>query len=358
MSIRGIVSLQPPENRAVHASLSALSYFYGAVVDLRNWLYDRHFLPTYHSPLPVVCVGNLVAGGSGKTPLVLALAAALKARGHTPVILSRGFGGRLRGPHLVGDSDSVECVGDEPLLMARRGLCAVVIARDRVSGTRFIEGMGCATVILLDDGFQHRRLGRICNLACFFAGSDEAIEAIVKGSLLPVGRFREDRSAGLRRADGVVFSDRGGRMTDEMLSLAGKVIPPSLPVYHVRAQAEPPIRGGEFLAPGPVWLLSAIANPDGFRQAMEGAGYPVIGESRFPDHHQFSPAELQSVIGAAKMDNGAECSIVCTEKDWVKLATDVRDTVWVAKLSVYIPHELISMIDSKIAAHRLQSPLA
>ncbi len=357
MSIRGIVSHPLPENRGVHQFLGALSYLYGAVMDVRNWLYDRHLLPTYHSPIPVVCVGNLIAGGSGKTPLVLALAAALKERGHTPVILSRGYGGELQGPHVVGKADSAERVGDEPLLMAQRGVCDVVIARDRVSGTRLIESMGCASVILLDDGFQHRRLGRICNLACFFAGSDDAIQAIVKGSLLPLGRFREERVAGLRRADGVVFSDRGGKMTEEMFSQARKVIPPSLPVYHVRAQVAPPIRGGEVLAPGSVWLLSAIANPDGFRHAMEGAGYVVVGESRFPDHHQFSSAELQRVIGAAQMGNGAECSIVCTEKDWVKLATDVRDTVWVAKLIVDVPQELIFMIDSRIAAHRSQSQL-
>src|SRR5262249_9157237 len=113
---------------------------YGAVTNFRNYLYDQEILPTYKSTLPVVSIGNVTAGGTGKTPLTLCIAERLKERGHSPVVLSRGYGGSRCGPWLVDlQKDTAATVGDEPLLLTRRLGVPVVISRERAAGARLIE---------------------------------------------------------------------------------------------------------------------------------------------------------------------------------------------------------------------------
>ena len=324
------------ELKAIRLLAGFLSGIYCLITKWRNLLYDYSLLPVYQPRIPVVCVGNLTAGGTGKTPLVLALVASLIEKGEAPVILSRGYGGRLRGPHKVVVNDLSENVGDEPLLMARRSGCDVVIARDRVAGARFVENGGAATVIVLDDGFQHRRLGRVCNIVSFFVGTERAVEEILAGELLPKGRFREDRDRGLARADFVALCERGGGFSDLMRSRVRSCIPRHLPIFEIAAKATPPKKNDTVLEQGPVWLFCAIANPEGFFNSVKCQGYTIAGTTWFPDHHQWSLKELADL-----KERAALASLVCTEKDWIKLPATLREDVWVVFLTVELPEGLV-----------------
>lgn len=326
--------------------LFPLSKLYELITTARNACYDTGIFPTHSAGIPVVCIGNLTAGGSGKTPLVLALARELIARGHQPVILSRGYGGRRRGPHRVSSEDDAEAVGDEPLLMARRGVCPVVIARDRVIGAQFISDARIGSVILLDDGMQHRRLGRVCNIATFFAGNDEAVDAIVEGALLPLGRFRENRDAGLRRADLIALCERGGRSADRCIERSRSVLPATIPSFLVGASVSRPLQAGQPLAAGSIiWIFCGIANPESFVESMLGGEYVVAGVTCFPDHHQLLDEERNVLIRNAK-NHGA--TLVCTEKDWVKLSSPLKDDVGVVYLEAEVPAVLVDLVEQRI----------
>ena len=292
-----------------------LSMLYGLGTRARNALYDRGILRVHRVGVPVLSVGNLTAGGSGKTPLVLALVDQVRLLGWSPVVLSRGYGGTLRGPHLVQARDRPELVGDEPLMMARRDRCPVVIARDRVLGARWIVQQQLGTVIVLDDGFQHRRLYRDLDVVSVDVSSTDSGRAFLAGRLLPVGRFREARDRALQRVDLVILNHRQPQQAIDDCTLA-----------HVRAhcrdhevleafcEAESPrlLGNGTVVPTGPVWAFCAIANPEPFFRTLEGLGYGIKRRFTFPDHHTLSRAERQEILQT-------ELPVICTEKDAVKL---------------------------------------
>ena len=199
------------------AVLSALSVLYGCGVLLRNRLYDSKVFKTYRSALPVISIGNLTVGGNGKTPLCHFLAEQLRERGMQPVILSRGYGGSLRGPHRVTDSDTPDLVGDEPLLLSFLCRVPVYVSRSRVAGVQLIEQQKTGNIVILDDGFQHRALHRDLDVISSFVGTPQAIENLVEGQLLPLGRFREDRDEGLARATLLVLAERRSLGASEQL---------------------------------------------------------------------------------------------------------------------------------------------
>jgi len=300
--------------------LAPLAVLFGLITRTRNYLFDRGYLASYESSLPVISVGNLTVGGNGKTPLCLYLVERLKAQGYKPVILSRGYGGSLVGPHRVDKNDSPSAVGDEPLLMARSGGVPVVIARARADGARLIEREGLGDLIILDDGFQHRKLKRDLDIIAAFAGADEALEDFSRGELLPLGRFREDRDVGLRRASMVVASYRSVLSTgtefgnvDERLQ---RVVPSGLPLF--RAYYEfvdvRSLRTARVIEPRAVHAFAGIANPLGFFESLRCVGFTVERTHAFPDHHAFTEQELTRLIVA-----NPDALFVCTEKDGVKL---------------------------------------
>ena len=300
--------------------LKGLSVLYGAVTRMRNYLYDCGVARSYTSSLPVVSIGNLTVGGNGKTPLCLYVVHELKARGYTPVILSRGYGGSNRAPRLVLDADSPDLVGDEPLLMAQTSGAPVVVARSRSAGARLIERESLGDVIILDDGFQHRKLARELDIISAFAGTEEAVEAFVGGELLPVGRFREDRDAGLRRSSLFVVSFRrvlaaGEDMpavNDRLLSL----VPSGVTVFRAAYELSEvrSLGDGSTVPPQGVHAFAGIANPEGFFDSVAHVGFEVAARHEFPDHHPFSESEVAKLV-----DGNPGTLFVCTEKDAVKI---------------------------------------
>jgi tetraacyldisaccharide 4'-kinase len=293
---------------ALRQSLWPLGYLYGAGVWLRDVAYRSGIARSHALPVPVWSVGNLTAGGTGKTPLVLWLAGRLRAAGVRVGVLARGYR-RAPGAEL----------NDEGMLLARRlpGLLQVQDP-DRLRGGRELVRRG-AELVLLDDGFQHRRLRRDLDLVCL-----DAADPFAGRVLLPAGDLREFRSA-LRRAQIGVLT-RADRLSAEQLAERRARIARVAPDLALHAARHAPAgfvrRPGGALAPDDsvrgrrVLLLAAIARPDAFAATLAGLGAEVVAQVVRRDHHHWSAGELAQVAARARE---AGASVVTTEKDDVKL---------------------------------------
>jgi len=300
---------------------------FGAGVALRGALYDAGLLAAARAPAPVISVGNLAVGGAGKTPVTLALARLLQARGRTVAVLSRGYGATRADARVVSDGravllDAAEG-GDEPVLLARRlpGLRVLCGPRRADLAARAVEALG-ADVLLLDDGLQHRALARDLDVVVL-----DAANPVGNGRLLPAGPNREPLSA-LRRA-GLCWLSRADqaepaalvRWRERLRALTGlePVESRHAPLDLVDGTLGRPL-GLEALRGLPVLLLSGLARPGAFRRTVEGLGARVVGERRHPDHHRFGAAELDEAFAAAAAAGAAR--VLTTEKDAVRLAPE------------------------------------
>jgi tetraacyldisaccharide 4'-kinase len=293
--------------------LSVLSAAYGRVARLRRSWYARHPDARRRLDRPVVSVGNLVVGGSGKTPLVAAIARLLLAAGERPAILSRGYGRRrvVDGVLVVSDGtrvlQPVTCSGDEPLMLARQlpGV-PVLVAPDRFLAGRVAERQLDATVLLLDDGFQHLQLARDVDLLLVDA-------ADLAEPVLPSGRLREPLDAA-SAADAVLVAGDPAQAAAVAgwlgLSRSFAVVP--------RYGTLRIVPGGEVMSGRPrVFATSGIARPGRFSDALRAEGWDVAGEMRFADHYWYTRRDLDRIHGAARRV-GAEV-VVTTEKDAVRM---------------------------------------
>jgi tetraacyldisaccharide 4'-kinase len=276
--------------------LNPLSAIYGVVVWTRNALYDRSVLPTRSLQGPVVSVGNLSAGGSGKTPFVILLAELLKARGVKLDVLSRGYGRQSRGVFLVDPAGLPKDFGDEPLLMARKLQLPVIVGEDRYEAGKFAESKFGPQLHLLDDGFQHRGLRRDFNIV-LVTPQDAA------DRLLPAGRLREPL-ASLSRADATVLAS-GARA--ESFPLEGKL------VWRVRRGIAP-----SNVPPQPV-VFCGIARPQSFVLQLRAANIEPAAEAFYRDHHAYSETDVRELL-ALKQKSGAG-GFLTTEKDAVNLGS-------------------------------------
>jgi tetraacyldisaccharide 4'-kinase len=300
-----------------------LSWLYGVGVTLRNRRYDRDPSASTKLPVPVVSVGNLTVGGSGKTPFVAALARELLARGERVAVLSRGYGRRSKSPFvLVSDGTrilaSADDSGDEPLELARvvQGL-AVAVGPDRaVAGRKLLEELG-RHVLLLDDGFQHRRLRRDLDLVCF-----DAREPVASLRLLPRGRLREPLES-LSRADAVVWTRWSeDAPSEELKGLVSRAVT-ELPAIRARERllGFSPLDGSEALGPEyfrgcPVGVLLGVARPE---RVVESIPAEVVFTAARRDHHPWDPAEVEALAEDAKRRGAV--ALLTTGKDAVKIAS-------------------------------------
>jgi len=274
--------------------LNPLSTIYGAVVGARNRLYDSGLLKARRLKGPVVSVGNLSAGGSGKTPFVMLLGELLKARGIKFDVLSRGYGRQSRGVLLVNPGGLPAHFGDEPLLIARKLQVPVIVGEDRYEAGGFAEEKFGPQMHLLDDGFQHRALARDFDIVLVTA-QDAADQ------LLPAGRLREPLSS-LRRADAIVLTSGA---SPESFSLEGKA------VWRVRRGIIP-----QSVPPRPV-VFCGIARPQNFVLQLRTANIEPVAEAFYRDHHSYTEKDIRELL-ALKQHSEAE-GFVTTEKDAVNL---------------------------------------
>jgi len=245
--------------------------------------------------IPMISVGNITAGGSGKTPFVIWLATRLKSEGFRPVILCRGDGGKGGMPELLSDNSTPQKVGDEAVLLYQKSDCPVISGHDRIQATTMAEA--CGDIMILDDGFQYLQLKRVCDIVLIPA------EGIGNGQLIPAGPLRESVDA-LNRADLIV---RTGQ-SDKIKPLSSNK---EWQWWCCEAQLEQ-VAGPSSEKPGMAVALTAIARPGRFIQSLEKTGMDVVESFTFPDHHPFSTHDIQQVL----QHNEA---VVVTAKDAVKL---------------------------------------
>lgn len=303
-------------------ALTPLSLGFSALVWGRNLLYDRRWLPSERLPLKVVSVGNLTVGGTGKTPFVLWLAQALQSRGHQVGILTRGYLGKNTTATVVGIAGQALAtpveVGDEAVMLARSFAGVVIAGRDRVAAARLARERFGVDVVILDDGFQHRRLARAVDLLLVHGKN-----GIGNGWLLPAGPLREPLAA-VRRAHMLILTKGGVHSDDAERALGRMVTSHYLPVFFANLKPTALISSTQrqwrelplgLLGGRRVVALSGVADPVPFYQFLQDWEAEVIEVIEFPDHHTYTQADWLALSHASQ-----KCDlIVTTEKDLVKL---------------------------------------
>jgi tetraacyldisaccharide 4'-kinase len=257
----------------------------------------------FDAGIPVLCVGNYHVGGAGKTPTVKALTKLLRDLGETPVVLSRGYGGRLRGPIMVDSQRHVAAdVGDEPLMLART--VPVVVARDRIGGVALARSQG-ASVILMDDGFQNPAIAKDTSLIVI-----DGDRGLGNARVFPAGPLRAPLHQQLARTDALIVIGSGaaaGAVAADIAARGGPVLSAHLKANDASVAA---LRGQRVLA------FAGIGDPGRFFRTLRSCGIEVVRERAFADHHPFSESEIDALIFEAKRD---ALTLVTTEKDLARL---------------------------------------
>jgi tetraacyldisaccharide 4'-kinase len=274
--------------------MNPLSAIFGLGVRARNTMYDRGLARAQRLDGPVVSIGNLSVGGSGKTPFVLRLGELLKARGLKFDVLSRGYGRKTRGIALVDPAGSAHDFGDEPLLMARRLCVPVIVGESRYAAGVFAERRFGPQLHLLDDGFQHRSLARDFDIVLL-------IPEDARDRLLPAGRLREPLTA-LRRADAVVLTSGA---SPEAFPLNQKL------VWRARRGIAP------VNVPSRPVAFCGIARPKNFVAQLRTAGIEAVAEAFYRDHHAYTEQDVRDLLDLRQRSRAG--GFVTTEKDAVNL---------------------------------------
>lgn len=327
--------------------LLPFSWLFELVVKLRNRAYDKGWLRQESAGVPVLSVGNITAGGTGKTPFVEYLVRHLVAAGKHPAVISRGYRRRSNGVVVVSDGKTVQSDaargGDEPVQMAKKlGSVPVVVAERRIAAARVAVRDFHADVLVLDDGFQHRALKRDLNILVMDARKD-----LTREPLLPVGLRREPLSA-VQRASIVVLS-RVDINTEPAAWLAGiakwlpgpLILSRSVPagVYRLADQHE--VSPADLLE-NSILAFSGIADHAGFLRSLQGLGVTIADDVKFWDHHQYTRGDVLRMIEAMRASGAT--SFITTEKDAVRLEAEpeLKDLlleaapVYVARVEVEI----------------------
>jgi len=297
------------------------------VVQARNKLYSKGVLPTLRLRHPVISVGNVTAGGTGKTPLVILLAERFRDEGFRPVVLSRGYKRKSAGIVVVssgkGPTVPWHAAGDEPFLIARRVHGAsVVVGADRYTAGCLAEEQNLGNLFILDDGFQHRRLFRNVDLVTI-----DPAEWLAGEQLFPSGLWREPKEA-IERADAALV-----HTSADMPSLP-------IPAFRIETMLDGIYKGSERVPPESlknraVTAFAGIAKPDRFFQALENSGIKLTHRIRFRDHYSYTARDLETLPGEIH---------ITTEKDAVKLEALGVGGLLHLRISIQVP-ELEALLD-------------
>ncbi len=326
----------------VRKGLYAVALFYGLIVRFRLWFYRSGWISSSRVPCPVVSVGNLTVGGTGKTPVVILLTEWLQAKGRRVAVLSRGYKRTSRPPHVLVSNGAQLLAGpaeagDEPFLIARRCPQAIVaVGTDRAALSRWVLQQYAVDCIVLDDGFQHLALCRDVDLVLLDATDASGLDA-----MLPAGRLREPLR-GLVRATAVIITRADSKV--DIDAVRSRLQACHLPVEHeieVRFQPESLVsvcgaveerKSLEWCRDKKVWLVSGIGNSNSFRQSAGLLGVKIVGETAFQDHHHYDAEEVRRIRANAQAISAD--LVLTTEKDSSKLSPMVApgDPWWALRI--------------------------
>jgi len=315
-----------------------LAAVYAAVVRLRRALYRRGWLRTRKLPVPVVVVGNIVAGGAGKTPLTIALVEALRARGFSPGVVSRGYGGTVRGPMLLDAQPDPAVTGDEPALIRMRTGAPVAIGANRPDAATLLPGQG-VDVVIADDGLQHYALARDIEICVV-----DSVRGLGNARLLPAGPLRESPGR-LEEVDFVVVNT--SHATNAPLTgdapdrpRIASAIPMRLHGDVARNLHDSLLRPLADLSGARVHAVAGIGHPPRFFDALRGFGIEVV-EHAFPDHHRYAAGDL---------DFGDGLPVLMTEKDSVKCGGFAQPDWWSVPVSAELPENFLDELAARLRA--------
>lgn len=301
----------------LHAALlSPLSAFYRWGKALR-----KVGARPYKAKIPVICIGNIVAGGAGKTPTALTLARLLKQQGAAPVFVTRGYGGTERGPLRVEPlRHTAREVGDEALLLAAAAPCW--IGRDRAAAIRAAEPHG--THIILDDGLQNPHLAPTLSLLVI-----DAAAGLGNGRLIPAGPLREPLQEALRKVKAVVLIGNSKPAEEELL----RTLVTPVPIF--RASLKPALPP-DFPRDRAFFAFAGIGRPEKFYATCRAVGLKLVGTRDFPDHHPFTAQEGAELAAQARVH---DAQLLTTTKDWVRLPDDLKPEVAVLPVELAFADE-------------------
>ena len=318
------------KNALYYCVLKPLSWLFALVTSVRRFAYKEGFFKSYALPVPVIVVGNINVGGSGKTPVVMWLVAQLTKNGYSPAVISRGYGGSVKEPASVNASTPASLVGDEPVLIKNRCNCPVWVGVNRVEvATALLQAHPECNVIISDDGLQHYRLKRDVEIAVVDAEQHEK-----NARLLPAGQLREPLQR-LNSVDAIVCNGlKSERQSDEafyQMQLVGDK-------YYNLADVETHAVAADFNRKT-IKAMAGIGKPERFFEHLRQLGLTFVSVS-FDDHFAFSAQDL------AKID----CDIlIMTEKDAVKCKPFAQPHHWVLPVTANIDAALLPLVLKKLA---------
>ncbi len=305
--------------------LLPFSYLFRSIIFLRRLFYQVHLLKSYSVSVPVIVVGNISIGGTGKTPCVIALANHLTQKGFQVGIISRGYGAMLSKPTLVNPDSSAVEVGDEPLLLAQKTHCPVMVSPDRVASARQLINAHHCGLIISDDGLQHYRLVRDINIAVA-----DSVRQFGNHQCLPAGPLREPvkriRAFDLFIWNGIPLSEKTS-LDEYCMKLLDDGI------FSVRSKKR--VDDVEALKEMPIHAIAGIGHPERFFTLLKQAGF-LIEEHRFPDHHPYGEEDL--CFSNKK-------PMLMTEKDAVKCAFFAKEDYYYLAVRAHIPEAFFDQLD-------------
>lgn len=302
-----------------------LSLVYRVIVSMRRWAFQSGLLNCHKLPVPVIVVGNITVGGTGKTPLVIFLLQWLKGQGYKPGVISRGYKGQASSwPQRVEASSDPTLVGDEPVLIAQQSHCPVVVGPNRVEAGQLLLADFDCDIIIADDGLQHYRLARDIEIAVI-----DGERQLGNRLCLPAGPLRES-VARLQSVDLVISNGAASRYAS----------------YCMQAQLNPPVNlvdrdvacDWSALRRSPVHAVCAIGHPERFFQQLRALGLRIIPHA-FPDHHIYTADDFSALSGP----------VIMTEKDAIKCRSFVQTDFWSVGLSLAVDHNFLTRLRAQIS---------
>jgi len=317
--------------------LTPVSLVYHLAVLLRRYAYRTGLRRSQRISVPVIVVGNLTVGGTGKTPLVAWLAGFLRAAGYRPGIIARGYKGKASNwPQQVRPDSDPKMVGDEAVMLAGKGRCPMAVGPDRVAAAKALVKHSDCNLILSDDGLQHYALGRDVEIVVI-----DGIRRFGNGLFLPAGPLREPRKR-INEADLVVVNGLGPGSEHQMKMHLEEMCKLSSPDECIRIAA---------MRRQPVHAIAGIGNPDRFFLALRQAGL-TVEEHAFPDHYAYREQDL---------DFGDDRPVLMTEKDAVKCRAFARNNFWYVPVTVEMPanfgHCLLELLEKRRLSAQETQPI-